>query len=113
VGKKIHTGINTAHTFFSIKPNAFRARVAAWVLREKNMAMVWSNTILLHGVSEEEFMSNKKWIKHELKHVEQFRRYGTLGFLVRYLFESLRKGYKSNKYEVEAREAEELVDSKQ
>ena len=43
---------------------------------------------------------------HELKHVEQYDRMGTIGFLWKYLQESLRKGYFNNALELEARNAE-------
>lgn len=105
--KEDHSKLNQTKNTYTIKPNSCRARVAAWVLRENKMAMVWSNVILLHGISEENFSSNKKWLRHELKHIEQFQQHGTFLFLCLYLLESLRKGYKNNRYEVEARKAEE------
>lgn len=40
---------------------------------------------------------------HEAKHVEQYTRYGVLGFLVRYAWLNLRHGYRQNPLEVEAR----------
>ena len=52
-------------------------------------------------------MQNKKWVKHEMTHLEQFKRYGFFSFIVMYLWESARKGYYNNKYEIEARMAEE------
>lgn len=68
--------------------------------------MVLGNCIHLHNTSKEEFLQDKKWLKHELCHVEQFKKYGFIGFIMRYLWESLKKGYYNNKYEVEARDAE-------
>lgn len=41
-------------------------------------------------------------LRHERIHVEQYTRYGTLGFLVRYVW-GMRKGYRKNPLEVEAR----------
>ncbi len=107
MAKENYTKLTSVKKSYTIKPNSFRARIASWVLREKKIAMVWSTIILLHGVSEDDFSSNKKWLRHELKHVEQFQQYGTLVFLWLYLLESIRKGYKNNKYELEARKAEE------
>lgn len=40
---------------------------------------------------------------HEAEHVIQFRRYGKLGFLIRYFWWSLRHGYRENPLEVQAR----------
>ena len=44
--------------------------------------------------------------RHELEHVYQVRREGWLKFYLTYLWESIRKGYKSNKYEIEANRVE-------
>lgn len=71
------------------------------------MAMVLGRTILLHDTSTQEFVGNRKWIRHELAHIMQFRKHGFLLFLLKYLIESVRNGYYNNKYEVEARVAEE------
>lgn len=51
-------------------------------------------------------LDDMKLIQHEMTHVEQMKRDGTLRFYVRYLWWSLRYGYKKNPYEVEARAAE-------
>jgi hypothetical protein len=101
-----HTRINPGKMLYTIKVNSFRARIASWVLRKPSVAMVWSSKVLLHGVSEEAFKENKKWLKHELKHVEQFQRYGFYIFIMLYLWESICKGYHNNRYEQEARQAE-------
>lgn len=91
---------------FRIKENSFLAKLAAKKLRSKQVAMVLGKTIHLHNTSEIEFLQNKSWLKHELKHIDQFQRYGFAGFLVRYLWETMRRGYYNNRYEVEARAAE-------
>ncbi len=91
---------------FIIKENSGLARIAAWKLNAAKVAMVIGKTIHLHNTTSEEFLSNVRWKKHELKHIEQFRRYGFLTFLCLYLVESFRKGYYNNKFEVEARNAE-------
>jgi len=91
---------------FRIRENSLIARIAAVKLRSKNMAVVLGSTIHLYGVSPEEFLSNKAWLRHELTHIRQFRKFGFLPFLFRYLRESLRNGYYNNKYEAEARAAE-------
>lgn len=68
--------------------------------------MVFGSTIHLFGVSRKEFLQDRDWICHELTHVAQFRRYGTAGFLCRYLLESARHGYFHNRFEEEARSKE-------
>ena len=91
---------------FRIKENSFIAKLAAGKLKSKRVAMVLGKTIHLHNTSREEFLNDARWVKHELKHIEQFARYGYLNFVVRYLWESFKKGYYGNRFEIEAREAE-------
>lgn len=69
--------------------------------------MVLGNTIHLWNATKEEFLQDKRWLKHELCHIQQYKRYGFTGFLLRYIWESICHGYYNNKYEVEARLAEE------
>jgi hypothetical protein len=93
---------------FAIKENSFLAKIATWKLRSDNVAMVLSNTIHLYGVTTQEFLSNDKWVKHEFCHIKQYKQHGFICFLVKYLWESIKVGYYKNKFEMEAREAEEL-----
>ncbi|MEO6315758.1 MAG: DUF4157 domain-containing protein [Chitinophagaceae bacterium] len=92
---------------YYIKENSFLARLAARKLKQDKMAMVLGRTILLHDTSMQEFINNRKWIRHELAHIRQFQKHGYIIFLLRYLVESIRNGYYNNKYEQEARAAEE------
>ena len=41
-------------------------------------------------------------VAHEYCHVMQWRRYGVVGFLWRYLVEQLRHGYQGNRFELNA-----------
>ena len=97
-----------ANEKFTIKENSWLAAIAAKKLKEKSVAMVLGNTIHLHNTSKEIFLQNRKWVKHELCHIQQFRQHGYIGFIVKYLLESIRRGYYDNKFEVAARAAEEL-----
>lgn len=90
-----------------IKENSFIAKIAAWKLDAVAVAIVFGKTIHLHNASAEELINNHRWLGHELKHVEQFQKYGFLKFIFLYLMESIRTGYYRNKFEVEARKAEE------
>ncbi|MFT3902603.1 MAG: DUF4157 domain-containing protein [Niabella sp.] len=90
----------------TIKENAWVARMAAKKLRSHRMAIVFGRTIYLHGVSRGEFLGNTSWLRHELKHVEQYQRYGFFMFLAKYLWQSLRHGYYRCGLECEARAAE-------
>lgn len=89
-----------------IKERSWRARLAAWCLGVDNVAFTLGKTILLHNATKVQFLHDEKWVKHELMHVEQFKRYGYINFIVKYSIETIRKGYYNNKYEVEARQAE-------
>ena len=92
---------------YYIKENSFLARLAARKLKQDKMAMVLGKTILLHDTTRQEFINNRTWIRHELAHVQQFKKHGYLLFLIKYLVESIKNGYHNNKYEKEARLAEE------
>ncbi len=70
--------------------------------------MVLGKTIHLYGTGKNHFLQNEKWLKHELCHVKQFEENGFFIFIVKYLWESIRRGYYLNKFEVEARAAENL-----
>lgn len=88
---------------FKIVEKSLFARIARWVLKSRNVAMVLGKTIHLSGVSKNDFMNDSGWVAHELCHIRQFREHGYLRFLWLYLVESWRVGYYNNKYEVEAR----------
>lgn len=90
-----------------LREGSFLARIAAWKMGTSSVAMVLGRTIHLWGVSRAEFLADTAWVRHELMHVEQYRRYGTIGFLFRYTWESVRRGYRNNYLEVEARAVEE------
>jgi hypothetical protein len=91
---------------FKIKEHSFIAKLAAMKLRSKQVAIVIGKTIHLHNTSRAEFLSDERWLKHELCHIDQFRRYGFFRFLGMYLWETLKNGYYQNRFEVEARSAE-------
>lgn len=89
-----------------IKEHSRIARIAAWKLGAPTMAITLGHTIHLHNTSRSDFLNNTSWVCHELAHVRQFARYGFVPFLFRYLWESLRKGYYENRWEIEARQME-------
>ena len=91
---------------FVVKENSWLAGIAAWKLDSNAVAMVLGKTIHLHNISKAQFLQNKRLIKHELCHVQQYQQYGFTWFLAQYFWESIRKGYYNNKFEVEARKAE-------
>ncbi len=86
-----------------IKENSWLAKIAAKKLGEKQVAMVIGRTIHLHNTTRDEFLADTDWVCHELTHVKQYAQQGIFLFLIKYLWESLKKGYHNNKYEIEAR----------
>ena len=92
---------------FHIKENSWLAWIAAKKLRADSVALVLGKTIHLHNTSKEAFLQNKRWLKHERCHIRQYKEHGFIGFIIKYLVESIRHGYHNNKYEIEARAAEE------
>ena len=89
-----------------IKEHSFIARLAAKKLNTSRVAIVIGKTIHLHNTTQEQFLSDNAWVKHELCHVKQFKEFGFVRFIGLYLLESIKNGYYHNKYKVEAREAE-------
>lgn len=89
-----------------IKENSWLAKIAARKLLSKKVAMVIGRTIHLFNITREEFLGNEKWVRHELTHVKQYAEHGLFKFLFLYLFESIKKGYYNNRFEVEARNQE-------
>ena len=96
-----------ADEHFTIKENSYVAKIAARKLKASSVAIVFGSTIHLWNSSKEDFLKNERWLKHELCHIRQYKEHGYIGFLVKYLWESFRKGYYNNKFEVEARKAED------
>jgi hypothetical protein len=43
-------------------------------------------------------------------HVQQYKKEGIGWFLIQYGWESIRKGYWNNRYEIEARDAAKVID---
>lgn len=96
---------------YRIVTHSFLAKLAALKLRSNQVAIVLGKTIHLYNTSREEFLNNPKWLNHELCHIQQFKQHGFFTFIAKYFWESLKHGYYNNKYEVEARAAEESTKS--
>lgn len=79
----------------------YRSRLARWLLPKRYVAI----TLGKHVLTREPEL-DARVLRHESKHIEQWRRYGLLGFLARYLWYHLRYGYAGNPLEIEARLAE-------
>ena len=67
----------------------------------KYVAMVNPFTSTIY-ISKEALQNSKTLLIHEAIHVEQIAREGRIKFILNYLYQTLRYGYRGNKYEVEA-----------
>ncbi|UAY51890.1 DUF4157 domain-containing protein [Ferruginibacter albus] len=90
----------------TIKENSWIAKLAAKRLKVSKVAIVIGKKIHLYNTTQQEFLTDIKWVRHELCHVQQFKQHGFFIFIIKYLLENFRKGYYNNKFEVEARAAE-------
>jgi hypothetical protein len=74
-------------------------RVGGWCLGQASVSAItlWRTIWLARptGVSEELLL-------HEIRHVAQFEADRT--FAIRYVWESMRRGYRGNRYEIDARD---------
>ena len=76
-----------------------------WTLRRTGFAGVtlpWGIYIL------PERLQDARLVRHEQAHADQIAQYGVIGFYARYLWFTLRYGYRNNPLEVQARKAEDL-----
>lgn len=98
--------MNNSTLHYRIKTRSKRAWLAAKILKANQVAIVFGDTICLHNTTKQAFEANTPWLRHELKHVQQYRQYGNVRFILLYLLETLQHGYYNNRFEVEARAAE-------
>jgi len=91
-----------------VKEHSWLAKLAARRLNPDKVARVIGRTIHLYNTTKTDFLQNQKWVKHELTHIRQYQQYGLLRFLYLYLLESYKNGYYNNRFEVEARDSENL-----
>lgn len=73
-------------------------RIGGWLLLRDTAAAItlWNTVWLAPGVS-----FRAELLLHEFRHVHQFQ--ASRSFPVRYLWESIRRGYSRNRFEVDAR----------
>src|SRR4051812_47216946 len=94
---------------FYITEHSWIAGIATYFLKSNRMAIVIGTNIHLYNVSAQEFLKDEKWLRHEMCHLSQYRKYGKLVFIVKYLIESIRNGYYNNTFEKEARSQEVIT----
>jgi len=66
-------------------------------------AITIGHTIYLN-CDANEFFIDTPWMIHEFNHVRQWERFGTMGFISRYIFFSILKGYKKNPFELQLKQ---------
>lgn len=89
------------------KENSWLAYLAAAKLQTKNgLCIVFGRTLHLNKLTRQEIIQNKNLLRHEVKHVLQWRKHNYLIFPILYLWYSIIYGYFNNPFEKEAREAE-------
>jgi hypothetical protein len=77
------------------------ARLLKFIKGENEYAITTSKNCCRYSCQENEV--SPKWRKHEETHKAQFSRLGWVNFIFQYCIESIRHGYKNNKFEIEAR----------
>jgi hypothetical protein len=74
---------------FRVVPNSLLAKIAGKLKgEEEDYAVTIGKTIYL-SCNKEYFFSDTPWVRHEVTHVEQYKKYGILEFAKRYLFFSI------------------------
>jgi hypothetical protein len=80
---------------------------AKTTLSKKFTAVTFGQHVFIKAVQTDlPAVGVERLLKHEGKHVEQYEKYGFFGFLIRYLWYSIKHGYYNNPLEIEARKAE-------
>lgn len=95
---------------FKVVGNSRLAKVAGRIMGlEEKYAVTFGKTIFV-SCNKDVFLSERGWVRHELTHVEQYKKYGAFEFLKRYLAYSLFHRYNHNPFEKEALFAEDVGD---
>ena len=82
----------------SLRRGGLPTRVAGWFLGQSSVAAITLRRTIFIGPRTR---LDAPLLLHEFRHAEQFRE--RRSFPVRYIWESLRRGYHRNRYEVDAR----------
>jgi len=88
-----------------IRENSRIAKLAARINKQDRYAITIGRTIYIN-CKEEEFFARTWWVRHELTHVKQYKKYGIGRFLTIYLFYSVFRNYSEIPFEKEAIAAE-------
>ena len=103
VGKILELPRELTERFPELKEARYRSgglpiRIGGWALGASHVSgFTLGRTIFLHDAG----LLDEALLLHELRHVHQFRE--RKSFPVHYLWQSIRRGYRANPYEVDAR----------
>lgn len=93
----------------SDKYNSRIAKLVGWINRAKSgWAVTISKNTTLYSCSEDEVIANIRWLLHENRHKQQIASEGLL-FYFKYFYYTIRYGYENNPYEVDAKNAGDVV----
>lgn len=74
--------------------------------QQDKYAITFGKTIFV-SCSKEDFLAEDWWVRHEVTHVQQYKKYGIVGFLERYIVSSIFHSYREIPFEKEAISAED------
>jgi hypothetical protein len=90
--------------------NSRLAKIVAKIKGEEIYAITIGKTIFV-SCKKEDFFANQWWVKHELAHVRQYEKHGTVRFLALYIYYSVFHHKSVNPFELEAEIAEHSGES--
>jgi Domain of unknown function (DUF4157) len=103
IGRSVELPSTLAERFPELARIGFRrgglpARIGGWALGQPWVAAItlWNTVFLAPGTP-----LDAELLLHELRHVQQFQ--SSVTFPLRYIWESVRRGYHSNRFEADAR----------
>jgi len=95
---------------FRVVGNSRLAKVAGRLMGQQDRYAITFGKTIFVSCDKKDFLTERGWVKHEITHVEQYKKYGLLEFLKRYVAYSVFNRYDQNPLEKEALSAEDLGD---
>lgn len=92
---------------FRVVGNSKLAKIAGRINGEREKYAITFGKTIFVSCTKEDFLSEHWWVRHEVTHVEQYKKYGIFGFLKRYVAYAIVYHYHENPFEKEAISAEE------
>lgn len=79
-----------------------RRRFNHWIPQLLNVDGITLYPFILFRRTVLTVKNDRNLYKHEWVHIEQYRREGVIVFAIKYLWQQFTKGYKENRFEIEA-----------